>query len=205
MVDTFFGYDEESMDSESSSVASFRMDRTPATPDEDLEMVRTLPGGCMSGWIRTLLTSCSHRLQGLSAEEAELRFCQLTREYQALQRAYALLQEQKGGLLDAEMEAKVRKHLLVQASFIQNQRTSTVEEASITWVTGVTGARVVTGVVNIGNINTKSEHRCQIDTCVMRSILLLHFSPLEVQQNAGTSSQRSPPPLTPALCLSHTT
>lgn len=43
MVDTFFGYDEESMDSETSSVASFRMDRTPATPDEDLEEVRTFP------------------------------------------------------------------------------------------------------------------------------------------------------------------
>ena len=41
VVDTFFGYDEESMDSETSSVASFRMDRTPATPDEDLEEVRT--------------------------------------------------------------------------------------------------------------------------------------------------------------------
>lgn len=40
MVDTFFGYDEESMDSETSSVASFRMDRTPATPDEDLDEVR---------------------------------------------------------------------------------------------------------------------------------------------------------------------
>lgn len=36
-----------------------------------------------------------------------MRFRQLTREYQALQRAYALLQEQKGGMLDAEMEAKV--------------------------------------------------------------------------------------------------
>ena len=46
-------------------------------------------------------------VQGLAAEEAELRFRQLTREYQALQRAYALLQEQKGGVLDAEMEAKV--------------------------------------------------------------------------------------------------
>ena len=45
--------------------------------------------------------------QGLANEESELRFRQLTREYQALQRAYALLQEQKGGLLDAEMEAKV--------------------------------------------------------------------------------------------------
>ncbi|KAM6360947.1 janus kinase and microtubule-interacting protein 1 isoform 6-T17 [Alca torda] len=39
-------------------------------------------------------------------EEAELRFCQLTREYQALQRAYALLQEQVGGTLDAEREAR---------------------------------------------------------------------------------------------------
>lgn len=39
VVDTFFGYDEESMDSETSSVASFRMDRTPATPDEDLDDV----------------------------------------------------------------------------------------------------------------------------------------------------------------------
>lgn len=45
--------------------------------------------------------------KGLSTEESELRFRQLTREYQALQRAYALLQEQKGGILDAEMEAKV--------------------------------------------------------------------------------------------------
>lgn len=39
VVDTFFGYDEESMDSETSSVASFRMDRTPATPEEDLDDV----------------------------------------------------------------------------------------------------------------------------------------------------------------------
>lgn len=45
--------------------------------------------------------------QAVANEESELRFRQLTREYQALQRAYALLQEQKGGLLDAEMEAKV--------------------------------------------------------------------------------------------------
>uniref|UniRef100_A0A8C4NUN8 Janus kinase and microtubule interacting protein 2 n=1 Tax=Dicentrarchus labrax TaxID=13489 RepID=A0A8C4NUN8_DICLA len=86
VVDTFFGYDEESMDSETSSVASFRMDRTPATPDEDLE-------------------------EGLTNEESELRFRQLTREYQALQRAYALLQEQKGGILDAEMEAKAHEQL----------------------------------------------------------------------------------------------
>uniref|UniRef100_A0A8C9VGK0 Janus kinase and microtubule interacting protein 2 n=1 Tax=Scleropages formosus TaxID=113540 RepID=A0A8C9VGK0_SCLFO len=86
VVDTFFGYDEESMDSETSSVASFRMDRTPATPDEDLD-------------------------EGLAAEESELRFRQLTREYQALQRAYALLQEQKGGILDAEIESKAHEKL----------------------------------------------------------------------------------------------
>uniref|UniRef100_A0A8D0DEW9 Janus kinase and microtubule interacting protein 2 n=1 Tax=Sander lucioperca TaxID=283035 RepID=A0A8D0DEW9_SANLU len=85
VVDTYFGYDEESMDSETSSVASFRMDRTPATPDEDLE-------------------------EGLANEESELRFRQLTREYQALQRAYALLQEQKGGILDAEMEVDGNIH-----------------------------------------------------------------------------------------------
>lgn len=48
-------------------------------------------------------------------EEAELRFCQLTREYQALQRAYALLQEQVGGTLDAEREARVI--ILIAISF----------------------------------------------------------------------------------------
>ncbi|XP_039519603.1 janus kinase and microtubule-interacting protein 2 isoform X1 [Pimephales promelas] len=90
VVDTFYGYDEESMDSETSSVASLRMDRTPATPDEDLD-------------------------EGLAAEESELRFKQLTREYQALQRAYALLQEQKGGLLDAEMEAKAQEQLQAES------------------------------------------------------------------------------------------
>lgn len=96
------------MDSETSSVASLRMDRTPATPDEDLEIVRTsIPPQnvclCML-WSLPISTGAS---KGLSNEESELRFRQLTREYQALQRAYALLQEQKGGILDAEMEAKV--------------------------------------------------------------------------------------------------
>jgi len=57
--------------------------------------------------------------KGLANEESELRFRQLTREYQALQRAYALLQEQKGGILDAEMEAKVQipincKHFCIE-------------------------------------------------------------------------------------------
>ncbi|XP_053334371.1 janus kinase and microtubule-interacting protein 2 isoform X2 [Clarias gariepinus] len=86
VVDTFYGYDEESVDSETSSVASLRMDRTPATPDEELD-------------------------EGMATEESELRFRQLTREYQALQRAYALLQEQKGGVFDSEMEAKAHDQL----------------------------------------------------------------------------------------------
>uniref|UniRef100_A0A8D0B4Q9 Janus kinase and microtubule interacting protein 2 n=1 Tax=Sander lucioperca TaxID=283035 RepID=A0A8D0B4Q9_SANLU len=97
VVDTYFGYDEESMDSETSSVASFRMDRTPATPDEDLE-------------------------EGLANEESELRFRQLTREYQALQRAYALLQEQKGGILDAEMEAKDSKWVEEKQLFLRRNQ-----------------------------------------------------------------------------------
>lgn len=40
-MDTVFGYDEDSMDSETSSVASYRTDRTPATPDDDLDEVRS--------------------------------------------------------------------------------------------------------------------------------------------------------------------
>lgn len=41
VVDTVFGYDDDSMDSETSSVASYRTDRTPATPDDDLDEVRS--------------------------------------------------------------------------------------------------------------------------------------------------------------------
>uniref|UniRef100_A0A8C7RN79 Janus kinase and microtubule interacting protein 1 n=1 Tax=Oncorhynchus mykiss TaxID=8022 RepID=A0A8C7RN79_ONCMY len=80
VVETYFGFDEESVDSETSSLTSYNTDLTdctPATPEEDLE-------------------------DGVSREESELRFRQLTREYQALQRAYALLQEQTGGSHDAE-------------------------------------------------------------------------------------------------------
>ncbi|XP_045140538.1 janus kinase and microtubule-interacting protein 2 isoform X3 [Echinops telfairi] len=86
VLDPFIGYDEDSLDSETSSMASFRTDRTPATPDDDLD-------------------------EGLAAEESELRFRQLTKEYQALQRAYALLQEQTGGIIDAEREAKAQEQL----------------------------------------------------------------------------------------------
>lgn len=89
VVETFFGFDEESVDSETSSVTSYntdKTDRTPATPEEDIE-------------------------DSTPKEEADLRFRQLTREYQALQRAYALLQEQVGGTLDAEREARTREQL----------------------------------------------------------------------------------------------
>ncbi|XP_056345802.1 janus kinase and microtubule-interacting protein 1 isoform X3 [Oenanthe melanoleuca] len=43
VVETFFGFDEESVDSETSSVTSYntdKTDRTPATPEEDLEDTR---------------------------------------------------------------------------------------------------------------------------------------------------------------------
>ncbi|XP_059387358.1 janus kinase and microtubule-interacting protein 3-like isoform X13 [Carassius carassius] len=86
VVETFFGYDEEgSIDSDGSSI-SYHTDRTPCTPDDDLE-------------------------EGMLKEETELRFRQLTMEYQALQRAYALLQEQVGGTFDAEKELKTREQL----------------------------------------------------------------------------------------------
>uniref|UniRef100_A0A9L0K372 Janus kinase and microtubule interacting protein 1 n=1 Tax=Equus asinus TaxID=9793 RepID=A0A9L0K372_EQUAS len=97
VVETFFGFDEESVDSETLSETSCNTDRTdraPVTPEEDLDDTTT-------------------------REEADLRFCQLTREYQALQRAYALLQEQVGGTLDAEREARTREQL--QADLLRCQ------------------------------------------------------------------------------------
>ncbi|XP_053285279.1 janus kinase and microtubule-interacting protein 1 [Pleuronectes platessa] len=97
VVETYFGFDEESIDSETSSLTSYNTDltdRTPATPEEDLE-------------------------ETVSREESELRFRQLTREYQALQRAYALLQEQTGGSLDAEREARTREQLQSDLSSCQ--------------------------------------------------------------------------------------
>lgn len=62
---------------------------------------------CTLWYVSFLLIVPCADMQSLATEESELRFKQLTREYQALQRAYALLQEQKGGIFDAEMEAKV--------------------------------------------------------------------------------------------------
>lgn len=38
-METYFGFDEESVDSETSSLTSYNTDHTPATPEEDLEDV----------------------------------------------------------------------------------------------------------------------------------------------------------------------
>ncbi|XP_059028783.1 janus kinase and microtubule-interacting protein 3 isoform X8 [Mustela lutreola] len=97
VVETFFGYDEEaSLESDGSSISyqTDRTDQTPCTPDDDLE-------------------------EGVAKEETELRFRQLTMEYQALQRAYALLQEQVGGTLDAEREVKTREQLQAEVQRAQ--------------------------------------------------------------------------------------
>ncbi|XP_069867540.1 janus kinase and microtubule-interacting protein 3 isoform X13 [Dipodomys merriami] len=99
VVETFFGYDEEaSLESDGSSVSyqTDRTDQTPCTPEDDLE-------------------------EGMAKEEAELRFRQLTMEYQALQRAYALLQEQVGGTLDAEREVKTREQLQAEMQRAQTR------------------------------------------------------------------------------------
>uniref|UniRef100_A0A667XAR4 Janus kinase and microtubule interacting protein 3 n=1 Tax=Myripristis murdjan TaxID=586833 RepID=A0A667XAR4_9TELE len=86
VIETFYGYDEEaSVDSDGSSL-SFHTDRTPDTEPEEVGV----------------------------REEVELRYRQLTQEYQALQRAYALLQETAGGSFDAEKEIKTREQLLAE-------------------------------------------------------------------------------------------
>ncbi|XP_045665421.1 janus kinase and microtubule-interacting protein 3 isoform X11 [Ursus americanus] len=99
VVETFFGYDEEaSLESDGSSISyqTDRTDQTPCTPDDDLE-------------------------ESVAKEETELRFRQLTMEYQALQRAYALLQEQVGGTLDAEREVKTREQLQAEVQRAQTR------------------------------------------------------------------------------------
>ncbi|XP_037660797.1 janus kinase and microtubule-interacting protein 3 isoform X15 [Choloepus didactylus] len=104
VVETFFGYDEEaSLESDGSSISyqTDRTDQTPCTPEDDLE-------------------------EGLAREEPELRFRQLTMEYQALQRAYALLQEQVGGTLDAERETREQLQAEVQRA---RARTEDLEKA----------------------------------------------------------------------------
>ncbi|XP_049646739.1 janus kinase and microtubule-interacting protein 3 isoform X5 [Suncus etruscus] len=117
VVETFFGYDEEaSLESDGSSVSyqTDRTDQTPCTPDDDLE-------------------------EGMAKEETELRFRQLTMEYQALQRAYALLQEQVGGSLDAEREVKTREQLQAEVQQAQTriedlERTLAEQGQDMKWI-----------------------------------------------------------------------
>ncbi|XP_053197600.1 janus kinase and microtubule-interacting protein 3 isoform X6 [Scomber japonicus] len=93
VIETFYGYDEEaSVDSDGSSL-SFHTDRTPDTEPDEV---------CVR-------------------EEAEIRYRQLTQEYQALQRAYALLAETSGGNYDAEKEIKTREQLLTEISQYQSR------------------------------------------------------------------------------------
>ncbi|XP_037610846.1 janus kinase and microtubule-interacting protein 3 isoform X2 [Sebastes umbrosus] len=88
VIETFYGYDEEaSADSDGSSL-SFHTDRTPDTEPDEV---------CVR-------------------DDAEFRYRQLTQEYQALQRAYALLTETSGGNYDAEKEIKTREQLLAEIS-----------------------------------------------------------------------------------------
>ncbi|XP_061612281.1 janus kinase and microtubule-interacting protein 3 isoform X2 [Phyllopteryx taeniolatus] len=95
VIETFYGYDEDvSVDSDGSSL-SFHTDKTPDTEPEEV---------CVR-------------------EEAELRYRQLTQEYQALQRAYALLTETSGGNYDAEKEIKTREQLLSEISQCQTRVT----------------------------------------------------------------------------------
>uniref|UniRef100_A0AAY4D7P1 Janus kinase and microtubule-interacting protein C-terminal domain-containing protein n=1 Tax=Denticeps clupeoides TaxID=299321 RepID=A0AAY4D7P1_9TELE len=111
VVETYFGFDEESVDSETSSLTSFNTDHTPATPDEEPE-------------------------ESFCREEAELRFRQLTREYQALQRAYALLQE-TAGPLDPERHCRTREHLQTELTGCQARiadlEKSLAEQGGIMW------------------------------------------------------------------------
>ncbi|XP_078019350.1 janus kinase and microtubule-interacting protein 3 isoform X3 [Epinephelus lanceolatus] len=93
VIETFYGYDEEaSVDSDGSSL-SFHTDRTPDTEPDEV---------CVR-------------------EESEFRYRQLTQEYQALQRAYALLTETSGGHYDPEKEIKTREQLLSEISRYQTR------------------------------------------------------------------------------------
>uniref|UniRef100_A0A8C4QU53 Janus kinase and microtubule-interacting protein C-terminal domain-containing protein n=1 Tax=Eptatretus burgeri TaxID=7764 RepID=A0A8C4QU53_EPTBU len=95
-VETSFGYDDDgSLDSDASSLSCLT-DRTPGTPEDETD-------------------------DFTGREESELHFQQLMREYQALQRAYALLQEQLGGEMDVERETKIRERLRCELNRYQEK------------------------------------------------------------------------------------
>lgn len=59
MVETFFGYDEEgSIDSDGSSI-SYHTDRTPCTPEDDLEEVRVCLCGTVNYNRKPVVSLCS--------------------------------------------------------------------------------------------------------------------------------------------------
>ncbi|XP_072768180.1 janus kinase and microtubule-interacting protein 3 isoform X6 [Nerophis lumbriciformis] len=91
VIETFYGYDEDVSVDSDGSSLSFHTDNTPDTEPEEV------------------------------CEEAELRYRQLTQEYQALQRAYALLAETSGGNYDAEKEIKTREQLLEEVRQYQSR------------------------------------------------------------------------------------
>nr|XP_049617849.1 janus kinase and microtubule-interacting protein 3-like [Syngnathus scovelli] len=93
VIETFYGYDEDVLVDPDGSSLSFHTDRTPDTEPEE---------------------GCVH-------EEAELRYRQLTQEYQALQRAYALLAQTSEGDYDAEKEIKTREKLMVEMGHYQSR------------------------------------------------------------------------------------
>ncbi|XP_068505923.1 janus kinase and microtubule-interacting protein 3-like [Syngnathus scovelli] len=97
MDETFYGYDEDVLVDPDGSSLSFHTDRTPDTEPEEV---------------------ARHFCQRI---EAELRYRQLTQEYQALQRAYALLAQTSEGDYDAEKEIKTREKLMVEMGHYQSR------------------------------------------------------------------------------------
>uniref|UniRef100_Q96N16-6 Isoform 6 of Janus kinase and microtubule-interacting protein 1 n=1 Tax=Homo sapiens TaxID=9606 RepID=Q96N16-6 len=100
VVETFFGFDEESVDSETLSETSYntdRTDRTPATPEEDLD-------------------------DATAREEADLRFCQLTRTREQLQadllRCQAKIEDLEKLLVEKGQDSKwvEEKQLLIRTN-----------------------------------------------------------------------------------------
>ncbi|XP_035388097.1 janus kinase and microtubule-interacting protein 2 isoform X4 [Electrophorus electricus] len=63
VVETYFGFDEESIDSETSSLTSYNTDQTPATPEEELEETREQ--------MQAELSACQARIADLERSLAE--------------------------------------------------------------------------------------------------------------------------------------
>ncbi|XP_068505862.1 janus kinase and microtubule-interacting protein 3-like [Syngnathus scovelli] len=84
-----------------------------------LESDSSLRRGCFVAGLTDSGTSAV--LHWCVHEEAELRYRQLTQEYQALQRAYALPAQTSEGDYDAEKEIKTREKLMVEMGHYQSR------------------------------------------------------------------------------------